>query len=173
MKPGPVFLLSGIAVLLLASSLMADDRGSQIGASALPDTSSAAPGSFVGVRPGFSLEEVPKIKHSTARSVLFSTVVPGLGQAANGRWAKASAFIAVGSILVSKIIVERDRGDRFFYLSYLSRSAGSKEEAEYYDYESSTHYDRRDRLVWWAVTFWIYNMFDAYIDGHLFGFSRQ
>lgn len=170
MKPGLVFLLSGIAVLLLASSLMADDRGAQVGTSALPDTSPATPGSFAGVRPNFRLEEVPKFKHSPVRSMLFSAAAPGLGQAVNGRWAKASAFIAVGSVLVSRILVERDRADRYLYLS---RSAASEDEALDYYNEYSSHYDLRDRWVWWAVAFWAYNMFDAYIDGHLFGFSQQ
>jgi hypothetical protein len=169
-KPGLVFLLSGIALLLLASSLLADDRGAQIGTSALPDTSPPSPGSFVGVRPNFRLEEVPKIKHSPLRSMLFSAVAPGLGQATNGRWAKASAFIAVGSVLVSRILVERDRADRYLYLS---RTAASEEEALDYYSEYSSHYDRRDRFVWWGVAFWVYNVFDAYIDGHLFGFSQQ
>jgi hypothetical protein len=169
-RPGLVLLLSGIAVLLLASSLMADDRGATIGASSLPDTSSAAPGAFVGVRPGFNLEEVPRVKQSPMRSVLFSAVVPGLGQAANGRWAKASAFVVVGSLLVSKILVERDRADRYLHLS--RRAASEEESLDYYDSYSS-HYDRRGQLVWWAITFWVYNAFDAYVDGHLFGFSRQ
>jgi hypothetical protein len=164
-----VFLLSGIAILFLASSLMADDRSHEIDKSDFPDTSSVTPGSFVGIRPGFSLEEVPKLKHSPMKSVLFSAVVPGLGQADNGRWAKASAFVVVGSLLLSKIAVESDRADRYLHLA---RNGPIEEfDANYHDY--SSHFDRRDRYVWWAVAFWIYNMFDAYIDGHLFGFSQQ
>jgi hypothetical protein len=169
LKPGLIFFLSGIVVLVLASSLMADDRSPQIGKPDLPDTSTAVPGSFVGVRPGFSLEDMPRLKHAPMKSVLFSTVVPGLGQAQNGRWVKASAFVLIGSLLVTRIAVEADRADRFLYLS---RNAIGGDAQVYYD-EYSSHFDRRDRFVWWAITFWIYNMFDAYIDGHLFGFSRQ
>jgi hypothetical protein len=169
-KPGLIFLLSGTAILLLASALLADDGRASLDKSSLRDTSAAEPGSLVGVRPSFNLGEAPKFKHAPLKAVLFSTAVPGLGQAWNGRWFKASAFVAVGALLVARIAVESDRADRFLYLSR-SPSAGSESD-DYYD-SYSTHFDRRDQLVWWAVVFWAYNMFDAYIDGHLFGFSRQ
>jgi hypothetical protein len=170
MRPGLVLLLSGIAVLFLASSLLADDGSPMIDGSALPDTSAVTPGSLVGIRPGFSLGEKPRLAHSPMKSVLFSTAMPGMGQAVNGRWAKASAFIALGSILISRIAVESQRSDRFLHLS---RSATTDSDAEAYYEQYSSHFDRRDRLVWWAVSFWLYNMLDAYIDGQLFGFSRQ
>jgi hypothetical protein len=169
-RPGLVLLLSGIAVLFLASSLLADDGGSAAYRSSLPDSMTANPGSLVGVRPKFDIEEMPEIRHSPMKVVLFSTAVPGLGQAANGRWAKASAFIAVGSLLVSRALVESERADRYLHLS---RSATTDEEAQIYYDRYSSHFDRRDRFVWWAISFWVYNMLDAYIDGNLFGFSRQ
>lgn len=170
LRPGLVFLFSGIAVLLLASSLMADDRSPRIDRSDLPDSSTTTPAAFVGLRPGFTLGETPDLKHPPLRSVLFSAVVPGLGQADNGRWAKASAFIAIGALLVSRIAVESDRSDRYLHLS---RDASTEEESRAYYDRYSTHFDRRDRYVWWAAVFWAYGLFDAYVDGHLFGFSRQ
>jgi hypothetical protein len=163
-------LLSGIAVLFLASSLLADDGVPTAYRSSLPDSTTANPGSLVGVRPKFDLEEMPELKHSPVKMVLFSTAVPGLGQAANGRWVKASAFIALGSLLISRALVESERADRYLHLS---RSATTDDEAQTYYDKYSSHFDRRDRFVWWAITFWVYNMLDAYIDGHLFGFSRQ
>jgi hypothetical protein len=162
-----------MAILLLASALMADDGQSSLAGSGLRDTSAAEPGSLVGVRPSFSLEESPTFKHAPLKAVLFSTVAPGLGQAWNGRWLKASAFVAVGALLVTRIAVEADRADRFLYLSGGAASRGEFEESEYYHDRYSTHFNRRDQLVWWAVVFWAYNVFDAYIDGQLFGFSRQ
>jgi hypothetical protein len=169
-RPGLVLLLSGIAVLFFASSLLADDGAPVDYRSSLPDSTAASPGSLVGVRPRFELEEMPELDHSPVKTVLFSAVVPGLGQAANGRWVKASAFIAVGSLLVSRALVESERADRYLYLS---RSATTDEEAQTYYDKYSSHFDRRDRFVWWAIAFWVYNMLDAYIDGNLFGFSRQ
>jgi hypothetical protein len=165
-----VFLLSGIALLLLASSLLADDGSTEVDEATRPDTTTTMPISLVGVGNGFHLENEPDFKHSPQKSVLFSTILPGLGQAQNGRWAKASAFVVVGSLLVTKIIVESERADRYLYLS---RQATTNDEAEALYGSYLDHFDRRDRLIWWAVGFWVYNMIDAYIDGHLFEFSRQ
>jgi len=170
LKPGLVLLLSSIAVLFLASSLLADDRSPGIDKSDLPDTSSAAPADFTGTRPSFRLDQAPRLRHPPLRSVLFSTVMPGLGQADNGRWAKASAFIMVGAVLLSRIAVESDRSDRYLHLS---REALTDEASQAYYDQYSAHFDRRDRYVWWTAVFWAYGMLDAYVDGHLFGFSRQ
>jgi hypothetical protein len=167
---GIVLLLSGAALLVLASSLLAADDSVNLSIDPAPDTSSTTPVSLVGVTSSFDLENQPELKHSPHKSVLLSTILPGLGQVENGRWAKASAFIVVGSLLVTKVIVESERADRYLYLS---RTATSDTEAEIYYERYSTHFDRRDRLIWWAVGFWVYNMLDAYIDGHLFAFTRQ
>jgi len=170
LKPGLVLLLSSIAVLFLASSLLADDRSPGIDKSDLPDTSSAAPADFTGTRPSFRLDQAPHLRHPPLRSVLFSTVMPGLGQADNGRWAKASAFIMVGAVLLSRVAVESDRSDRYLHLSMEALTDEASQ--AYYD-QYSAHFDRRDRYVWWTAVFWAYGMLDAYVDGHLFGFSRQ
>jgi hypothetical protein len=165
-----VFLLSGLALLLLASSLLADDRSAEVSQEADSDSTAEMPASLAGVTTSFELEHDPGFRHSAARSVFLSTILPGLGQAENGRWAKASAFVVVGSLLVAKAFVESERADRYLHLS---RSATTDMEAELYYQSYLDHFDRRDRLIWWTVGFWVYNMFDAYIDGHLFGFSRQ
>jgi hypothetical protein len=163
-------LLSGVALLLLASSLFADDGSMEASKDSLPDTTTASPISLVGITRDYGLENEPDFKHSPRTSVLYSTIVPGLGQARNGRWAKASAFVVVGALLVANTIVESDRADRYLHLS---RNATSVEEAEAYYADYSRHYDARDRMIWWTVGFWVVNMLDAYIDGHLFAFSRQ
>jgi hypothetical protein len=165
-----VLLFGLLALLMWASSLLADDGSVDLNEASIPDTSSSSPASLTGVTPGFSLEKPPDMRHSVFRAVVYSTALPGLGQADNGRWVKASAFVVVGSLLVSKVFVESQRADRYLHLS---RNATTNEEAEalYGDY--SHHFDARDKMIWWAVGFWVFNMLDAYIDGHLFGFSRQ
>lgn len=165
-----VLVFGLLALVMWASSLLADDGTVNLDEGSFPDSSSASPASLQGVTPSFSLEKEPEIRHSPGRSVLYSAALPGLGQAQNGRWAKASSFVMVGSLLVTKILVESQRADRYLHLS---RNATTLEEAEalYDDY--SRHFDARDRLIWWAVGFWVFNMLDAYIDGHLFAFSRQ
>jgi hypothetical protein len=165
-----ILLFSLLALLTLASTLLADDGTAHLDGGSLPDTSSSSPASLAGVTTSFSLEKEPEIQHSPRRSVLYSLALPGLGQAHNGRWAKASSFVVVGSLLVSKIFVESQRADRYLHLS---RNATTLEESEAFYDDYSRHFDARDRLIWWAVGFWVFNMLDAYIDGHLFAFSRQ
>jgi hypothetical protein len=163
-------MLTGIALLLGASSLLAADGTAQANPDTLPDSTSVSPPALTGIRGSYNIETESAIRHSPMASVFLSTILPGLGQARNGHWAKASAFVVVGSLLVTKAIVESERADRYLYLS---RNAPTQSESDRYYAEYQTHFDRRDSLVWWAVGFWVYNMFDAYIDGHLFGFSRQ
>jgi hypothetical protein len=165
-----VLLFGLLALLMWASSLLADDGTLNLDEESMPDTSAAAPASLAGVTPSFSLEREPEVAYSPRRSVLYSAALPGLGQARNGRWAKASAFVVVGSMLVSKVFVESQRAEHYLHLS---RNALTVEESDAYYDEYSRHFDARDRLIWWAVGFWVFNMLDAYIDGHLFGFSRQ
>jgi len=170
LRPGLTVLLSGVVLLLLATSLFADDGSAAASNDSLPDTTSTSPVSLVGITRDYGLEKPPDFKHSPRTSVMYSTIVPGLGQARNGSWAKASAFVVVGALLVANTIVESDRSDRYYHLS---RNATSDEEFEAYHAEYSRHFDARDRMIWWTVGFWIVNMLDAYIDGQLFAFSRQ
>jgi len=163
-----ILLMTLIALLLLTSRLLADD-GSVVDEQSRQDTTDASAAFVARIGIDYSLEK-PDFKHSPRKSVLLSAIVPGLGQANNGRWAKASTFVVVGSLLVAKIVVESQRADRYLYLS---RHASSDDEAEAFYDAYSDHFDRRDRFIWWAVGFWLYNMLDAYVDGHLFGFSRQ
>jgi hypothetical protein len=163
-------LLTGAALLLLANSLFADDGSVEASRDSVPDPVSNSPISLVGITRDYGLEQQPDFKHSPRTSVLYSTIAPGLGQARNGRWAKASAFVAVGALLVASTVIESDRADRYLHLS---RNATTPEDAEAYFADYARHSDARDRMVWWTVGFWILNMLDAYIDGHLFAFSRQ
>jgi hypothetical protein len=102
--------------------------------------------------------------------VFLSGLYPGLGQLNNGSWAKSTAFIVIGSLLVANIVVESQRANR-----YRDLTAGSEDEDEaaYYYNQYVSHLDRRDSFTWWTVGFWALNLLDAYVDGHLFSFSKQ
>ena len=165
-----ILLFVLLALLMWASSLLADDGTADLNTDSVPDTAAAHPAAMVGVRPSFSLEKEPAINHSPRRSVLYSTALPGLGQAENGSWVRASSFVVIGSLLVSRIFVESQRSDRYLHLS---RNATTLEESDAFYDDYSRHFDARDRLIWWAVGFWVFNMLDAYVDAHLFAFSRQ
>ncbi|MGQ9604232.1 MAG: DUF5683 domain-containing protein [bacterium] len=168
MKFWMILIFCAAGLILIASALFADDRGVDFSTDRNPDSLSSPPGLVPWVR--FYHLERPGLHRSPARSVLLSLAFPGLGQASNGRWAKASGFMVIGSMLVARILVEEQRSRRYLWLS---RTAEDNDKAEEFYSHYIRHFDRRDRLVWWAVGFWLYNLFDAYVDGHLFGFSHQ
>ncbi len=169
MKICVIIVVTVAALLILSSRLLADDGSITLDEQSRQDSTNASPAFIPRMGIDYSLEK-PNFRHSPRRSVILSAILPGLGQADNGRWAKATSFVVIGSLLVAKIAVESQRADRYLYLS---RHAASDEEAEALYGAYTDHFDRRDRFIWWAVGFWIYNMLDAYVDGHLFGFSRQ
>ncbi len=163
-----LLIFCAIGLILVASALFADDRSVDFSTQTKPDSLSSPMALLPGV--GTNYLDEPGLHRSPTRSVLLSLVFPGLGQARNARWAKAAGFIVIGSMLVAKVAVEEQRSRRFLELS---RSTYDDAQAEEFYNLYIRHFDRRDRLIWWTVGFWLYNLFDAYVDGHLFGFSRQ
>ena len=170
MRLGLILSLSLAGLFLLAGSLLADDRVPTEKAHSMPDTSLVSPISLIGVTRKFSLEKGLEEKPSPLRSVILSTTMPGLGQLHNGHWLKGASFVIVGALLVAKVLVEKDRADRYLHLS---KTVPDEDDAAYYYDRYSFHFDQKDRYLWWMLGFWVYNMLDAYVDGHLFGFSRQ
>jgi hypothetical protein len=167
---GLVLLLGGLGLLVLATSLFAGD-GSPVIRSEIPaDTSQTSPAAFTSTLNRYDLESHLKSKPNPWKSVFLSGVYPGLGQLNNGSWAKSTAFIVIGSLLVANIVVESQRANRYKDLTIGSEN---DDEAAYYYDQYSSHLDRRDSFTWWAVGFWALNLLDAYVDGHLFSFSKQ
>ena len=165
-----ILVLGGLGLLLLATSLFAGDGTTTVEQEIPADTSRTSPVAFTSTLNRYDLESHLKYKPSPWKSVILSGIYPGLGQLKNGNWAKSTAFIVIGSVLVANIVVESQRADRYRNLTIGSED---DDEAAYYYDQYSSHLDRRDSFTWWTVSFWALNMLDAYVDGHLFSFSRQ
>ena len=169
MRLALILVLGGLGLLLLATSLFAGDGATTVKPEIPADTSRVSPVAFTSSLNRYDLESHLEHKPSPWKSVLLSGIYPGLGQLNNGSWAKSTAFIVIGSLLVANIVVESQRADR-----YRNLSIGSEDdEAAYYYDQYSSHLERRDSFTWWTVGFWALNLLDAYVDGHLFSFSRQ
>ena len=170
MRLALILILGGLGLLLLASSLFADDGSASIEAEIPADTTQVSPVAFTSTLNRYDLESHLQRKPNPWKSVFLSGLYPGLGQLNNGSWAKSTAFIVIGSLLVANIVVESQRADR--YKTLLAGSDNDDDAAYYYD-QYTSHLDRRDSYTWWAVGFWVLNLLDAYVDGHLFSFSKQ
>jgi hypothetical protein len=163
-------MLGGLGLLVLAGSLFAGDGSASVEAGIPADTTHTSPVAFTSTLNRYDLESHLQRKPNPWKSVFLSGLYPGLGQLNNGSWAKSTAFIVIGSLLVANIVVESQRANR--YKDLMIGSDNDEDAAYYYD-QYSSHLERRDGYTWWAVGFWALNLLDAYIDGHLFAFSRQ
>jgi hypothetical protein len=165
-----LILLGVLGLLVVATSLFADDGSAALKAEIPADTTETSPAAFTSSINRFDLESHLHRQPNPWKSVFFSGIYPGLGQLNNGRWAKSTAFIVIGSLLVANVVVESQRANRYRDLTFESQD---EQEAAYYYGQYSSHLDRRDSFTWWTVGFWALNLLDAYVDGHLFSFSRQ
>jgi hypothetical protein len=165
-----VFILGMLGLLVLAGSLFAADGSASVEAEVPADTTRTSPVAFTSSLNRYDLESHLQQRPNPWKSVFFSGLFPGLGQLRNGNWAKSTAFIVIGSLLVANIVVESQRANRY---KDLSMSADNEDDAVYYYDMYSSHLDRRDGYTWWTVGFWALNLLDAYVDGHLFSFSSQ
>jgi hypothetical protein len=169
-KVALLILLGGLAFLVLATSLFAADGRSSVKAEIPADSTHVSPAALGSTLNRYDLESHLRSPHNPWKSVFLSVVYPGLGQLNNGSWAKSTAFIVIGSLLVANTVVESQRADRY---KDLTLDSDNEQDAAYYYDQYSSHLERRDSLTWWTVGFWVLNLLDAYVDGHLFAFSRQ
>jgi hypothetical protein len=163
-------LLGALGLLLLATSLFADDGSIAVTPEVPADTTESSPAAFTVLPGRFDLESHLQNKPNPWKSVFLSGIYPGLGQLKNGSWSKSTAFIVIGSLLVANVVVESQRAERYKNLTYENQDS---EDALYYYDQYSSHLERRDSFTWWTVGFWALNLLDAYVGGHLYSFSKQ
>jgi hypothetical protein len=94
-----------------------------------------------------------------------SAAYPGLGQLLNGAEPKAAIVSAAEALIVGALVIE-DRRTRNSLRMY--KETGDD---DWYN-EYSSHYDRRQTLVWWAAVAALYGLADAYVDANLIGFDE-
>ncbi|MCD4689975.1 hypothetical protein K8S17_00780 [bacterium] len=116
------------------------------------------------VDPDAEADPVPE-RPNGARVLIASAAYPGLGQFLNGSERKAAIIGGTEMVLLAQLLLE-DRWTRNALRHY--RETG---DIDYFD-EYSTHYDRRQSLIWWAAIVALYSIVDAYVDAHLSGFEE-
>ena len=170
MRLALILILGMLGLLVLAGSLFAADGSASVKAEIPADTTHTSPVAFTSSLNRYDLESHLQRKPNPWKSVFLSGVFPGLGQLNNGSWAKSTAFIVIGSLLVANIVVESQRANRY---KDLTLGSDNEDDAAYYYDRYTSHLDRRDGFTWWTVGFWALNLLDAYVDRHLFSCSNQ
>jgi hypothetical protein len=81
-------------------------------------------------------------------------VMPGWGQAYNGKWVKAILSLGAESGLAANAV----------YYNRKALESGSEDERIFYQ-------DSRSAFVWWFAGIYLINILDAYVDAQLFSFD--
>jgi hypothetical protein len=101
---------------------------------------------------------------------LRSLVLPGWGQAANGRWIKAAiAFGAYGGFWAWAVSLNQDKQDATGSL----HTAASLSDSLYWVSEVRRLKDGRNAKFWFAGLTLLLSITDAYVDAHLRGFDDR
>jgi len=96
-----------------------------------------------------------KIKDSK-KAFIFS-LIPGMGQAYNGKWVKSALVIGLEASV------------------FISWQDNLEKHRDYYnnDYPLNRHryLEKRNKFAWWMGIIYIYAMIDAIVDAHLHSFD--
>ncbi len=96
-----------------------------------------------------------KLKNS--KNAFYWSLVPGLGQAYNGKWVKSISIVG---------------------LELAAYNAWNKNKNYYNNYKDTYHLSKhrylqkRNKYAWWIGFIYVYGMIDAVVDAHLHNFDH-
>lgn len=99
-------------------------------------------------------------------ALLRSAVLPGWGQFHNRKPLKGLALGTVELGLLAWLIAEHAMAEE-------ARDDFRRTGDPFYEDSYERHSARRLDLIWYTSAAWLYGMLDAYVDAHLYGFSRE
>lgn len=111
------------------------------------------------------------MKKSPWRAVAYSAVLPGLGQFYNESYWKIPIIAALGGYFAYEIVKNNNE-----FLKYRDDYANSQTPANpngdlRYKTLREFYRDQRDQFFLYAGLLYLVNLFDAYVDAHLFDFD--
>jgi len=120
--------------------------------------------------------EVPKSGHSAKKATLYSTFLPGLGQAYNKKYWKIPIVYAGLGTTVYFIFWNSDQYNEFSTAFDIREADGEDKYSGIYTTEQliimqNTYRNQRDLSIILTVLVYGLNILDANIDGHLFDFD--
>jgi hypothetical protein len=98
--------------------------------------------------------------------MLRSGLIPGWGQAHNGRWLKALAVAGIEAALIERLVFEQGRVE--YYQDRAAELPPEEEEKRaYYESKVDRHESHRRDFIWWTSLAVVLAMGDAYVDARL------
>ncbi len=112
-----------------------------------------------------------KMTRTPMKAVLYSAILPGLGQFYNKSYWKIPIIAVAGGYFVYEIVKNNNS-----YLDYRnsyanSQTAGNPGGDERLKLLRDFYRDQRDQFYLYAAMVYVINIFDAYVDAHLFDFD--
>jgi hypothetical protein len=112
-----------------------------------------------------------KMTRSPMKAVLYSAILPGLGQFYNKSYWKIPIIGLVGGYFVYEIIKNNNS-----YIDYSdaytnSQTPGNPNGDQRLKLLREFYRDQRDQFYLYAGLVYLINIFDAYVDAHLFDFD--
>ena len=109
---------------------------------------------FLGV---IVANETSELKKKDPKTAFLFSLVPGMGQAYNGKWIKSAMVIGLE---VSSFIYWQDNISK--YNDY---------EQDNYPLSRHRYLEKRNKYAWWIGIIYVYAMIDAVVDAHLHSFN--
>jgi len=99
-----------------------------------------------------------KLKNS--KIAFYWSLVPGLGQAYNGKWVKSISIVGLEYAACAAWIENKN-----FYNNYEKDSNPDK-------LPKHRYLQKRNKYAWWIGFIYVYGMIDAVVDAHLHNFDH-
>ena len=109
---------------------------------------------FLGV---IVANETSQLNKKDPKTAFLFSLVPGMGQAYNGKWVKSAMVIGL-------------EGSSFIYWQ---DNISKYNDYEQNNYPLSRHryLEKRNKYAWWIGIIYVYAMIDAVVDAHLHSFN--
>ncbi|HIF82819.1 MAG TPA: hypothetical protein EYQ37_03005 [Candidatus Marinimicrobia bacterium] len=96
-----------------------------------------------------------KLKNS--KIAFYWSLVPGLGQAYNGKWVKSISIVGLELAAYAAWVENKDSYNNF---------------KDTYPLPKHRYLQKRNKYAWWIGFIYVYGMIDAVVDAHLHNFDH-
>ena len=109
---------------------------------------------LISVAAGENSEE---LKQKDPKKAFVFSLIPGMGQAYNGKWIKSALVIGLE---VSSYISWQDNANKY-----------KRFDQNNYPLSRHRYMEKRNKYAWWIGIIYFYAMIDAVVDSHLHSFN--
>ena len=102
-------------------------------------------------------EDTTSVRNKNPKKAFIFSLVPGMGQAYNGRWIKSALVIGLE---ISSFLSWKE--NLYRYNQYDNNN---------FPLRKYRYLEKRNKYAWWMGIIYVYSMIDAVVDSHLHSFD--